>query len=220
RLIARYRVAGDWQLGAFTPRPRAPRSSLMSVQIHQSAINNTLEQLVPRDHAMAIDEVIRQAASTFGYEAELTDEIPADVTVQFAKTRPITIEIEDGRLWVTMRIVTMKRGRGLKLHRFIVRAPYKPTADGTRAMLVRDGHLSISGPGMSVRQRLPIRAVFNKVLSPNQPISLTLPALYDHPAMDNLAISQMDLRAGWLGVAISDSQAEKLAWDVDAEIRR
>ncbi|MFK8111633.1 MAG: hypothetical protein AB8B91_05510 [Rubripirellula sp.] len=211
RLLARYRLAGDWQLGAFTPRPRAPRSSLMSVQIHQSAINNTLEQLVPRDQPMLIQEMLAQGAKKFGQEITLPADVPDDVSVQFAKTRPITVEIEDGMVWVTLRVMRLKRGERIDLTQFIVRASYKPEIDGVNAKLVRDGHLRISGPGMSMRERLPVRAIFNKVLSPNQAIALTLPKLTEHPIAADLAISQLELNAGWVALAVSEKNAPRMA---------
>ncbi len=212
RLVARYRLAGDWQLAAFTPRPRAPRSSLMSVQVHQSALNNTLEQLVRRDQPVSIHEMIRSAAETFGQtDLPIADDIPDDVSVQFARTRPITVEIEEGQLWVTLRIVRLNRGNRVELTQFIVRAAYKPQIDGMQASLVRDGHLRISGPGMSMRERLPVRAIFNKVLSPNRPIPLTLPRFADHPATEGLVISQLELRAGWVAMAMSENDAPRIA---------
>lgn len=211
RLLARYRLAGDWQLAAFTPRPRAPRSSLMSVQVHQSAINNTLEQLVPRDKPMAIADVITSAMSMFGRDVTLPEELPTDVTIQFARTRPITVEIEDGKLWVTMRIVRLSNGKAIDLTQFIVRAAYSPVVDGLNASLVRDGHLRISGPGMSMRERLPVRAIFNKVLDSDKPLPMTLPMLAEHPAMAGLAVSQLEMRGGWIGVALSEQDAPRVA---------
>jgi hypothetical protein len=216
RLLARYRLAGDWQLGAFTPRPRAPRSSLMSLQVHQSALNNTLEQLVPHDELTSIRDMVRQGLETFGFTApQIPGDIREDVKIQFAPTRPVTVEIEDGQFWVTMRVVRLTGKDRLDLRRFIVRALYKPQVDGLNARLVRDGHLRISGPGMSMRQRLPVRAIFNKVLSPNRPLQLTLPQLVDHPAAAGLAISQLELRDGWIALAISETDApriDSLAW--------
>ncbi|WP_149752507.1 hypothetical protein [Rubripirellula obstinata] len=211
RLLARYRLAGDWQLAAFTPRPRAPRTSLMSVQAHQSAVNNTLEQLVPRDEPMAIDEVITRAASMFGQSIEIPEDVPGNVTIQFARTRPITVEIEENRLWITLRVVKLSRDDSAALTNFIVRAAYRPEASGLQASLVREGHLRISGPGMSMRERLPARAVFNKVLSPNRKLPMTMPSLVDHPAMQGLAISQFELRDGWIGIAVSEDNAPRIA---------
>ena len=212
RILARYRLAGDSQLAAFTPRPQAPSSSLMSVQVHQSAINNTLERLIPRDELLAIDETVNQAASVFGTEVVLEEALPSDVMVQFTKTRPVTVEIENGKMWITLRIVKLSRGKRLNLTNFIVRAAYRPEVNGLRASLVRDGHLRISGPGMSMRQRLPLRTIFNKVLSPDRPLPLTLPTLVENPAATGLAISQLEMRSGWIGLAISESNAPRIAW--------
>lgn len=212
RLLARYRLAGDWQLGAFTPRPRAPRSSWMSLQVHQSALNNTLEQLVPRDEPGEITEIIQNGMRLFGREdAKVPEDIPEGVRIQFAKTRPITVEIKEGEFWVTLRVMRMTRGTGLDLKRFIVRAVYRPEMEGMNARLVREGHLSISGPGMSMRQRLPVRAIFNKVLSSKRAWNLTMPQWTDHPAAENLAISQLELREGWIAMAVSPADAPKIA---------
>ncbi|MGB7327543.1 MAG: hypothetical protein WBD31_21885 [Rubripirellula sp.] len=211
RLLARYRLAGDWQLGAFTPRPRAPQSNLLSLQIHQSAINNTLEQLVPRDEPMEISQVVNRAANLFGQSVAMPDDMPEGVTIQFARTRPITVEVEEGKLWVTMRIVRLNQGSRVDLTQFIVRASYVPQINGLEASLVRDGHLRISGPGMSMRERLPVRAIFNKVLAQSRALPLTLPALTQHPSTEGLAVSQLELRGGWIAIALSEEDAPRIA---------
>ena len=46
RLTMRTRLAGENQLGGHTARPQAPSDSLASLQIHQSALNNALDQLL------------------------------------------------------------------------------------------------------------------------------------------------------------------------------
>lgn len=211
RLVARYRVAGSWQLAAFTPRIRAYNDSLMSVQVHQSMLNNTLEQLIARDEPMTIEDLLQRSAGVFGSSIAAPEDVPQDVTIQFTDSRPITIEIEDDRLWVTMRIDSLRKGGDASLRSFLVRAAYKARTDGLTAELVRDGHLSISGPGMSMRQRLPIRLVFNKVLSDDRPIRLTLPTLADLPAAAGLAITQCELRDGWIGIAIGPHRPERVA---------
>lgn len=203
RLVARYRMAGDWQLAAMTPRPRALADNLFSVQIHQSAINNTLENLVPQDEVLPIDAVLRQSFDVMGLaEVELPEDLPEDAEIQFAKHRPITIEIEDGKVWITMRVIRLQRGKNFRLRNFIVRAAYLPQVDGLNASLVRDGHLSISGPGMSMRQRLPVRAIFNKVLSPNRPLPLTSAGLLANRMPEQSGITQFELRDGWIGISV------------------
>jgi hypothetical protein len=148
----------------------------------------------------------------FGHQAEkLPADVPGDAMIEFAATRPITIEIENGMLWLTMRVVSLSQPEGTALTRFIVRAGYRPEINGLDARLVRDGHLSISGPGMSMRERFPIRALFNKILSEQRHIPLTTPRLIEHPATQGLAISQLELRDGWIALAISPETTTRVA---------
>lgn len=209
RLSARYRVAGDWQLAAFTPRPRAPLASLMSVQVHQSAFNNTLETILPSGEAKTINELIQDIRTLFGVENPIAlgeeDELAGDISIQFASTRPITIEIEDDILWVTMRVIRLKQDRAIDLRRFIVRAGYRPQVNGMSVQLVREGHLRISGPDMSMRDRLPVRAIFNKVFSTRRPLPIISEQWANHPSASGLAVTQAELRDGWLAIAIGNA---------------
>ncbi len=206
RLSARYRVAGDWQLAAFTPRPRAPQKSLLSFQLHQSAINNTLETILPAGEPKLIGDLITQVRELFTVEAPIAlsddEEIAADTSIQFASTRPITVEVHENIVWVTMRVMRLKQKGGIDLRRFIVRAGYRPEISGLSAHLVREGHLRISGPDMSMRDRLPVRAIFNKVFSTRRQLPLLPEKWLDHPAMQGLAITQAELRDGWIAIAI------------------
>ncbi|MGB7347804.1 MAG: hypothetical protein WBD20_26505 [Pirellulaceae bacterium] len=212
RLIARYRLAGDWQVGASTPRPRAPSDSLISVQINQSAFNNTLERVVPLGEPITLQAALDNTMEIFGRpKTKLPEDIPTDVSIQFTKNRPITVEMEDGILWITMRVVELSRAKGGELNRFIVRAGYRAEVDGLQAKLVREGHLSISGPGMSMRQRLPIRAIFNKVFSPNNSIPLTNETFVSSESLADAEISQLEIRDGWLALAVSSARPDRIA---------
>lgn len=213
RLTARYRVGGDWQLAAFTPRPRAPSDSLLSVQVHQSVMNNTLETILPHGKPVAVSEIIGQLQQQFGFDPQAiaseaeADDLAADTQIQFNSTRPVTVEIEDGMLWVTLRVQRLQRPQSIDLRRFIVRVCYRYEIDGLHARLVRDAHLRISGPNLSMRDRLPIRAIFNKVFSANRPLTLVPETLAQLPAMKGLMIRQFELRDGWISVAFGPASA-------------
>jgi hypothetical protein len=208
RLTARYRIGGDWQLAAFTPRPRAPADALMSLQIHQSALNNTLETVLPAGETKTIRQISDHLKELFAIQEGILasgdddGETFDDTMIHFASTRPITVELEDDLLWITLRVMRLSREGAVDLRRFIVRAAYRCETDGLSAHLVREGHLRISGPGMSMRDRLPVRAIFNKVFSVNRPLPLVPARLSEHPAMAGLVITQLELRDGWIGLAI------------------
>jgi len=216
RLTARYRIGGDWQLGAFTPRPRAPADSWLSVQVHQSVLNNTLETGLPSGQSKSIRDLVNELSTRFAIPENVsigtdTDDLPDDTVIHFAPTRPITVEIEDDLVWITLRIMRLHRPGSIDLRRFVVRAAYKAEVDGLTARLVRDAHLRISGPDMSMRDRLPVRAIFNKVFSTHRPLPLLPPALADHPSMQGLTVTQLELRDGWIGLAIGPATADRVA---------
>lgn len=205
RMVTRYRLAGDWDLAANTARPRALRDSLISVQVHQTAINNLLQRLVPKENPKSVQQILNDGFSVFGrQDIELPDDMPEDVELRFTQENPITVQVEEGIVWLTLRVVKLTRGEKVKLTRFIVKAGYKPEINGLNASLVRDGHLRISGPGMSMRQRLPLRAIFNKVLSASNKIPLTTDKIVNHPVSADLEVSQLELRNGWIAIAVSD----------------
>ena len=206
-MLGRFRIAGDDQLAAFTPRPRDASDSLINLQIHQSAINNTLEQLLPSGATKPIDEVLREIAAAFGQENWQTPEdMPEDVEVRFASSRPVFIEIEDGKLTLTLRIVQLKRGRAVDLRNVIIKASYRPECEGLHAYFVRDGHLSISGPNMSMRKRLPARTIFSKVLSTNHTLPITTSGLADRPLLEGLHLTQLELERGWIALALAEER--------------
>lgn len=209
RLIARYRMANELQLAAFTPRPRAPSESIMSVQVHQSALNNTMQQMIVQQEPTPLPEIMGECMSLLGIEnVGIPDDIPSDVRIRFAKHRPITFEVTEGKVWLTMRVILLERGDRMKLSNFIVRAAYRPQIQGLSAVLVREGHLSISGPGMSMRERLPVRAIFNKVLSSTRSLPLTSQRLAELPGTEGLVINQLELRDGWLSIAVGPTVGE------------
>lgn len=211
-LLGRFRVAGEWQMAAFTPRPRAPQDSLFNVQIHQSAINNTLEQLLPSGETRPIDQILRRIVESFGQKDwETPEDMPEDVEVRFSGNRPVTVEIVEGKVMLTLQIVQLKRGRAVDLRNVIIKASYRPEIKGLHAYLVRDGHLSITGPNMSMRKRLPARTIFNKVLSTNHSLPITVAGLEERQALKGLQISQLDLERGWIGLALSEGEDAKFA---------
>jgi hypothetical protein len=209
RLIARYRVAGDLQLAAMTPRPRAVADNLISVQVHQSALNNMMEQLLPQGEEMSAKQLLETCYQSLGLAtAQMPNNLPEDVRINLANHRPVTIEIEDGKFWITLRVIRLKKQQAGELRNVIVRACYMPQIHGLDIKLIRQGHLSLSGPGMSLGHRLPARALFNKLLPHDQPLQLTNPERLAARLPAGTRIGQFELRDGWIGIAVTPEDTE------------
>ncbi len=207
RLLIRYRVANQHQMAAHTARPRAPSDSLLSMQVHQSAFNNTLSQLELGDRTWNLLELFEKFGEAFGQKDwKAPGEIPDNVLIRFAPSRPITVEMADGQLILTLRINELSHGEH-RFERFIIRSTYIPVADGLKAGLVRDGVVSIDGPRLGMRERLPLRAIFTKVFVSKPEIPLISETLAADKRAEGLAVSQIEVRDGWLALAISDSES-------------
>jgi hypothetical protein len=207
RLVARYRVAGVNQIAAYTPRPLAPSESLLSVQLHQSAINNLIAQAIPTDR----DWTIRQLADKIAQILQqppfaLPEDTPEDVSIRFMDVHPMTIEFAEGRMWLTLRIASLEQPGRIQLKNFTVRTSYIPTVEGLRASLERDPLISVDGHRLGSKDRFPIRAIFTKVFSGNSAIPMVAESLISNPLAQGMQVSQLQMEQGWLAIAVSDSK--------------
>ncbi|MFO0904610.1 MAG: hypothetical protein U0939_16515 [Pirellulales bacterium] len=203
RLIARYRLAGTHQLAAHTPRPQAPSNSWMSIQLHESAINNTFDQLGIGGRKMPIEDLYRELAAKFDRPAPaIPDDLPEGITLTLAADEAIRVRCDSGRLQLTLRVAELAQGR-TKWKNFEVKATYVPSTDQREANLVRDGIIELGGERRGLGNQVALRAIFAKVLSKNRPIRLINHSLAKQPQLADLEVNQFVLNDGWLGVAMA-----------------
>ena len=199
-LFVRYRLASEGQLGAHTPRPDAPRNSLLSVQVHESALNNTLEQLKLEGKRYEIRELYRELADAFNRtELEIPEEVPDGVYVQFASRNAIRVQCDDNRVALTLRIAELKRDRRNIWRNFAVRVYYVPDATQTDANLVRDEERGIELVGS---QNIGLRTTFSAVFAKGRPFNLINRQLLNDARLHDVKVTQFAIQDGWIGVAL------------------
>lgn len=212
RLLVRYRVAAQTQLAAHTPRPRAPSDSELSVQLHQSALNNTIAQFGLGDRLWPLTELCEKMVGVFGDGSMgVGDDIPENVFIRFAPYRPISVEFDRGKVWITLRIAELHQEGGIHLERFIVRTSYLADVSGLQAGLTHDGPISIDGYRLGIRERVPIRLIFSKVFSKQNYIPVLAPKISEDSRLTGLAVSQLEFRDGWLALALSSEHSPHIA---------
>ncbi len=207
RLAIRYRLAGETQLSAFTPRPRAPAESLTSFQLHQSVINNTIDRIGLTGKDWRLKELYQNLGKVFEAQWAPPEDIPEDITVRFADHRPITVEMVEGKLRLQLRIANFHREEGVNISNFVVTSTYVPIADGLNAGLVHDpdGTIEIQAKHLPIRDRLALRVIFSKVFVSKPEIPLISDQWSKDERAKGLAVSQLEIRDGWLAVAISEA---------------
>lgn len=217
RLTIRYRVANTSQLAGFTARPRAPSESLLSMQVHQSAINNAISQLGLSGRTWTLSELAEHLGKILMQPNWQAPEDVSDVTIRFADTRPITVEMKDGQLRLTLRIAELSQAsRRLDIRQFLVSSNYIPVAEGLDATLVRDGVVEIVTSRR--KDRVPLRFIFAKIFVSHPEVPLISESWQADERAHDLAVSQLDIRDGWLAVAIAPADSAQAA-EVAAKAR-
>jgi hypothetical protein len=206
RAVARLRLASSQQLGAHTPRPQAPSDSWLSLQIHQSALNNVLEQLDLDGRSFALVDLFSWVGEKLNRNtAANRDDLPDNVHLKFAKTDAVRLRCESGRMEVIFALAELSQGRN-HWRNFSVHAFYVPQPQGLDARFVRDSTISLEGKTVKGAQPL-LRAIFSKVLSRNRDLRLLDEQFIADPRMKDLKISQFLLEDGWIGLAYSPVRA-------------
>lgn len=204
RIISRLRLANAEQLASHTPRMRAPSDSLMSFQLHESAINNVVEGLGLSNAKLTSGELRERIHDRLQLEpaAKLADE--QEAVFWFAQDDPVRVRFVDGRVQLTLAINEMvvagRRHRAFKVHTF-----YRPEAGGLQPALVQDGTPQIEGR-MRTASRLHLHGVLGKVLGENRRLTLAMAARPElAEKLDGLATSQFVIEDGWLGWAMGEA---------------
>jgi hypothetical protein len=210
RLVARLRIAGAEQLAGHTPRPRALSDSLVSVQLHESALTNSavaLELNGERLSGSQLQARLREKLPRFA--AESAHESSDDIVFQFAPVDAVRFRIDGGRLELSLAISSIVH-ENQQIHNFIVHAQFVPFANGMTAELVRDGPLGIEGR-LGAADRARLQNVFNVVLAEDRRLPVFRPEDPADPRLAGLMITQLVLEDGWLGVSIGPAREGRVA---------
>jgi hypothetical protein len=207
RLIARYRLASRFEVSAHTPRPQAPGDSMLSVQIHESAMNNVLEELKFEGRRIELTELYQEMVARFSgtRRIEVPEDLPENVFVTFADEDPVRVDCQNGRVMLTIRLKElMQQGTRNRWTNFTVNAYYAPSADQLDANLRREGIIELIGDNrpLPIGQRVALSGIFNKVLSRNRKLQVINQQIAQSPQLRDQQVTQFVIHDGWIGVAL------------------
>jgi hypothetical protein len=211
RIVGYYRVAGVHQLGGHTPRPWAPSDSLLSMQLHETAINNVLAGLRLEGRADHLHTLFRDVWAQFGVaDVEIPANMPDDVVIRFADEEAARVRLADGKMTVTLRLAEMRSEKRI-WRDIVVENDYAPDLNSRRAVLVRAGSVSLEAERLRVSDQFALRGIFTKIFSDNDQIPLVARELADNPGVASLGVTQFIIRDGWVGLAWGPRRAATAA---------
>lgn len=202
RLIGRYRLASYDQLAAFTPRPVAPAGNIFSVQIHESALNNVVDQLAWEGRRANVQDLVKETADLFhAGKIQLPEDFPRDVTVQFAEKNPMRFSFDDGLATLRIALAELKQGQS-EWKDFVVRVHYRHDPQQPGTDLIRDQYVELIGERLHFRDQVALRGIFSRVFARSQPIRLLSDRMAGSKQLNDVHFTQFMLDDGWLGIAI------------------
>ena len=205
RVVMRSRLASPNQLGAHTPRPLARKDSMLSLQVHQTAANNLIEQLHLHGRRLTLEELFDSLSEKLGMVGlDVPDENHKDVVVQFAAHHPLECEFEHGQITLTIHLAELDNGNRT-WRNFSVRGYYRADVDQLDVELVRDGGIELISERLGLRDQLALRGIFTKVLARNHRLQILRQAIAQQPKLQGLEVMQLTIRDGWVGLAFGEN---------------
>jgi hypothetical protein len=211
RAIVRLRLADDHQLAAHSPRPRAPSNSLVSLQIHESAINNVVAQLQLDGQTFELGELYRYLGQKLSRpKVELPEDLPENVTVTFAAHDAVRVRCDDGRIELRLSFAELSDPRR-RWRDFTVKTTYAADPSSLETRFVRDSGIHLEGDSLKGKTELALRGIFSKVLAPTRQMSLVDPKFANDPRVKDVEISQFTIDKGWIGLAYTPRRPDPVA---------
>jgi hypothetical protein len=129
-------------------------------------------------------------------------DVPEGVSIRLADRDGAKILFEDDQVVMELRVKRIAENDETLYRNFVVRARYRPVVEGLQVKLVRTGVLELSGDRLDFRQQIALRAIFSKVFSENRALTLLKDEHLDDPRVQGLAVGQIIMNQGWLGVSL------------------
>jgi len=217
RAVMRLRMADGDQLAAHTPRPSAPSDSLVSVQLHESALNNAAAGLRLEGQRLTVEQLHASLAGRLrGVPSQLPDDAPRKAAIEFSATDAVRVQCRGDRVRLTLSLEELSHGRD-SIRRVKVHANFLPVVDGLAVRLVRDGTLEFEGPRLRTGERMALHGVFNKLIRKEEPLRLLPDALDADPRLSGLMVTQLVIDDGWVAVALGPAAEARTAWRTGTE---
>ena len=207
RINMRYRLAGRDQMSASTARPRGVASSLMSMQIHESAINNTLSRFDVAGKKFTTEELIDYLNQTFGegfVQVDSSKQKPAKF--EFAPFDPVRVQFEEQAISIVINLRSFQIGKGKRWKNLVIKSTYDPQVIGgfNIGMTQSKEGLRIKGKRLNVGDQLAI-GVICEVMFPEQLQIAMMPGqLAQQLKVAQAETSQFVVSNGWLGISLDD----------------
>lgn len=205
----RYRLAGRDQMAANTARPATSNRSMVTIQLHQSLVNNVIARLGLNGGSFTGQELAKHLQDVLGLDVDASsDENQEDAQFKFAELDPIRIDFKDGRVNVVINLDSLQVGGAAKpIRRLSITAAYTIEADGMQVRLTQDDtgtRVTSRGKRLRLGDRAVVSTVMKMLFEPSYSLNALPKKFRERPQAQSLVISSLIVYNGWLAVEMDD----------------
>ncbi len=212
RAVMQLRFANPDQLAAHTLRPIAPSDSVLSLQMHETALNNAMMGLGLNGRRMTMLELFETISERFGQpDATPPEDLPRRAVIQFASRDALRVQCDGDRLELVLSVAELAHRRD-RIKNFQIHVHFRPVLSGLGVKLARDGSLQFSGRRLKTGPRIVLHSIMGKLLVKNQEITVVNAKLMLDPRFAGLMITQLVIEDGWIGLALGPASSRRTAW--------
>lgn len=205
RVIMRYRLAGFDQMGGNTARPRGLQNSLLSMQIHETALNNLLNRIELNGNEYTAAELTAHLANVFGWQSTDTAQ-SRDATFEFAPFDPIRVTFAHGSAAVQLNLKRLRIGNGKTWKNLTATCNFIPQAEGGKILFVQDGSgVELTAHRLNLRDQVAVRAIFTALFKDQYELPI-LPKNIAQKLGPSATITQLELNDGWIGLSVDKTE--------------
>ena len=205
RLIMRYRLAGIDQMAADSPRPSDSNYDYLSLQLHQSLLNNTIERIEIESETFTPESLLKHLSDVIGFNPENAKaDSKHEAEFVFANYDAIRVDFVDGKIRIELNLKSLRVGKGKTWRNITISSTYVPTVVGSQVRLAQEGMIGVKGKKFRIGDQIAVRAIFNVVLPDSYQFDAVPKKLAQRLNGYALVVSKLNIADGWVGLTYDE----------------
>jgi hypothetical protein len=205
RIVMRYRLAGIDQMAADSPRPADSEFDYLSMQLHQSLLNNAIERIEIESQTFTPQSLLQHLSEVIGFNPQNAQaDNNRDAEFVFANYDAIRIDFVDGKVRIELNLKSLQVGKGKKWRNITISSTYAPTVIGSQVRLTQEGRIGVKGKRFRIGDQIAVRAIFKVVLPASYQFDTVPKKLADRLNGYALEIRNLNIADGWVGLTYDE----------------
>ena len=205
RIVMRYRLAGIDQMASDSPRPADSDYDYLSLQLHQSLLNNAIERIEIESETFTPESLLQHLSEVIGFNSQNTQsDTKHEAKFVFANYDAIRVDFVDGKIRIELNLKSLRVGKGKTWRNITISSTYVPSVFGSQIQLTQEGMIGVKGKKFRIGDQIAVRAIFNVVLPDSYQFETIPQQLTSRLNGYALSISNLNIADGWVGVTYDE----------------